>query len=93
MRLKPTKDNIIIEPILLEDKTESGILLPETINKEQAGKGRVIEIGLEVNKNLKGKNVFFIKYGPNEIKVDNKNYLIAKEEDILAIYDDTKKDS
>lgn len=67
--------------------------MPETVEKEKQEKGKVIAVGsgkvkdgkkvpMEVKK---GDIVLFTKYGPNEIKVDGKDYLIAKEEDILAI--------
>ena len=69
-------------------------MLPETAEKEKPEQGKVIAVGpgkkdkmgkfipLEVKA---GERVLFTKYGPNEIKVDDKEYLIAKEEDILAI--------
>lgn len=94
MRIKPLSDHILIEPIKEEEKTKSGILLPETAEKEKPEQGKVIAAGpgkkdetgkfipLEVKE---GDRVLFTKYGPNEIKVDNKEYLIAREEDILAI--------
>lgn len=74
--------------------------MPETVEKERSEKGKVIAVGagrwvnsptgegkrvpMEVKK---GDVVIFTKYGPNEIKIDNKEYLIAKEDDILAIID------
>jgi len=94
MNVKPLSDHILIEPISQEEKTKSGILLPETAEKERPEQGKVIAVGpgrslpsgkripLEVKK---GDTVLFTKYGPNEIKVGDKEYLIAKEEDILAI--------
>jgi len=94
MQIKPISDHILIEPIKEEEKTKSGILIPETTDKEKPEQGKVIAVGpgkktddgkiipLEVKP---GQKVLFTKYGPNEIKVDNKEYLIAKEEDILAI--------
>ena len=94
MQIKPITDHILIEPIKEEEKTKSGILLPETAEKEKPEQGKVIAAGpgkkdeagkfipLEVKE---GDRVLFTKYGPNEIKVDGKEYLIAKEEDILAI--------
>ena len=94
MKIKPLSDHILIEPIKEEEKTKSGILLPETADKERPEQGRVIAVG-PGKKNKKGEyisldvkpgqRVLFTKYGPNEIKVDGKEYLIAKEEDILAI--------
>ncbi len=94
MKIKPLSDHILIEPISQEEKTKSGILLPETAEKERPEQGKVIAVGpgrrLSSGKRLpmevkKGDTVLFTKYGPNEIKVGDKEYLIAKEEDILAI--------
>lgn len=90
--LKPLSNHVVIEP-LREERKKGGIILPETLDKERPEKGKIIAVGpgklidgkrvpLEVKK---GDVVLFTKYGPNEIKVDEKEYLIAKEEDILAI--------
>ena len=94
MQIKPLSDHILIEPIKEEEKTKSGILLPETAEKERPEQGMVVAVG-PGKKNSKGEHiklevkegdkVLFTKYGPNEIKVEDKEYLIAKEEDILAI--------
>jgi chaperonin GroES len=94
MKIKPLADYILIEPIKEEEKTKSGILLPETAEKERPEQGKVIAVG-PGKRNEKGEvipvsvkpgqKVLFKKYGPDEIKVDDKEYLIAKEEDILAI--------
>ncbi len=94
MKIQPLSDHVLIEPSKKEEKTESGILLPETVNKEKPEQGKVVAVG-PGKKNKKGKRlpmevekgqkVLFTKYGPNEIKVDGKEYLIAKESDILAI--------
>jgi chaperonin GroES len=94
MKIQPLADHVLIEPIKQEEKTESGILLPETVNKEKPEQGKVIAVGPgKKNKSgerismeiQEGQKVLFTKYGPNEIKVDGKKYLIAKESDILAI--------
>lgn len=94
MKIKPLSDHILIEPIKGEEKTKSGILLPDTVEKEKPEQGKVIAVGrgkkteegkiipLEIKV---GDKIIFTKYGPNEIKVEGKEYLIAKEEDILAI--------
>ena len=94
MNIKPTKDYILIEPLKQEEKTRSGILLPDTADKDRPEQGKVIAVG-PGKKNSKGEvmplevkvgdMVLFTKYGPNEIKVEEVEYLIAKEEDILAI--------
>jgi chaperonin GroES len=94
MNIKPLSDHILIEVIKEEEKTRGGIFLPETAEKERSEQGKVIATGPGKKTNdgkiipmsvKEGDRVLFTKYGPNEIKVDNKEYLIAKEEDILAI--------
>lgn len=86
-------DRVLIEPMSKEEKTKSGIVLPDSA-EEKPEQGRVIAIGPgrinnngnRIPMNVKiGDTVLFTKYGPSEIKIDNKVYLIAKEEDILAI--------
>lgn len=88
---------MLIESIKEEEKTKSGILLPDTAEKEKPEQGKIIAVG-PGKKNKEGKiipvsvqpgqRVLFSKYGPNEIKVEGKEYLIAKEDDILAIIED-----
>ncbi|MBZ9572516.1 co-chaperone GroES [Patescibacteria group bacterium] len=94
MRIKPLSDHILIEPLKVEARTKTGILLPETAEKERPEQGKVIAVGLGKKTSSgkviplevkEGDIVLFTKYGPNEIKINNKEYLIAKEEDILAI--------
>lgn len=91
--LKPLSDHVVIEP-LREEKKKGGIILPETVEKEKSEKGKVIAVGPgKVDKDgkripmevKKGDIVLFTKYGPNEVKVDDKEYLIARQEDILAV--------
>ena len=94
MEIKPLSDHILIEAMPQEEKTESGIFLPQTAEKEKPEQGKVVAVGsgkkLSSGKVIpldvkKGDIVLFTKYGPNEIKVNGKEYLIAREEDILAI--------
>lgn len=94
MKIKPLSDHILIEPVKAEEKTKAGILLPETADKERSEQGKVISVGPgkkdKLGKNIpldvkSGDIVLFSKYGPSEIKVDNKEYLIAEAKDILAI--------
>lgn len=93
MNIKPISDHILIEPTEEEEKTKAGILLPQTAEKKPeegkvlaVGPGKKNEKGEIISLEVKvGNRVLFSKYGPTEIKVGNKEYLIAKEEDILAI--------
>jgi len=93
MQIKPISDHILIEPIKEEEKTKTGILLPDTAEKEPE-QGKVVAVGpgkkdkkgniipLEVKV---GDKVLFRSFGPHQFKADGKEYLIAKEEEILAI--------
>ena len=94
MNIKPLGDHILIEVAKEEEKTKAGIFLPDTANKEKSGEGVVIAVGPGkktddgkiIMMSLKaGDKVLFQKYGPSEIKVGGKEYLIASENDILAI--------
>ena len=83
---------MLIEALKVEVK-RGGIILPDTATKERPEQGKVVAVGegrwedgkLVKPSVKKGDIVLFTKYGPNEIKIDEKEYLIAKEEDILAI--------
>ena len=94
MNIKPLADHILIEPLKQEEKTESGILLPDTAEKDRPEQGRVIAVGpgktgkdgTRVSMDVKeGDVVLFTKYAPTEVTVDNTEYLIAKADDILAV--------
>lgn len=96
MNLKPLGDRVVVEPLKdsKEGKTKSGIYLPDTVDKERPEQGKVVAVGpgklTDEGRRVpmsvkKGDVVLFTKYGPNEVKVDGKEYLIARDEDILAI--------
>jgi len=94
MKIKPLFDNILIKAIEEDEKTESGILLPSSAQKEKPEQGTVIAVGSGlITKEGKtipmkikvGDIVLFTKYGVTEIKVDNIDYLMAKQPEILAI--------
>ncbi len=95
LKLRPLSDHVVVESIV-EEKKKGGIILPDTIEKERSEKGKIVAVGLgKLDKDgkripmqvKKGDTVLFTKYSPNEVKVDGKDYLIIKEEDILAILD------
>lgn len=91
--LKPLGDRVVIELVESEEKTASGIVLPDSAKeKPQEGKvvavgsGRVLENGerlaLEVSA---GDRIIFSKYSGTEVKYDGKEYLILRDSDILAV--------
>lgn len=94
MNFKPLSNHIFIEPEKEEKTTKSGIVIPDTADKEKPMVGKVFAVGpgkLNDKGELKpvsvkvGDKVLFKKYGPDEIEVDGKKYLVGDEEDILAI--------
>lgn len=94
MNLKPLNDRVIVKPKEALEKSKGGVILPDTASKEKPIEGKVIAVGpgkvaengnripLEVKKD---QNVIFSKYAGTEIKIDDENYLILREDDILAI--------
>lgn len=93
MKLKPLHDNVVVKPMSADEVTKSGIVLPET-SKERPERGEVVAVG--PGKRLEngevapmgvkiGDKVMFKKYSPDEIKIDNQEFLLLGESDILAI--------
>ena len=93
MTVKPLRDQVLIEPTEQEQATASGILLPETAKeKPQKGVVRVLGTGGKDEKGnpiefsvTVGQTVMYKKWGGNEVKVDGKEWLIVKNDDILAV--------
>ena len=92
--IKPLSDHVFIEPVEEETTTDSGIVIPDTADKERPMKGKVIAVGAGkrdddgklIPMSVKvGDMVLFKKYGPDELEVDGKTYLVGEESDILAI--------
>ena len=91
---KPLSNHVFIEPVEEEKTTKSGIVIPDTADKEKPIRGKVLAIGPgKVNDKGErtvmsvkpGDMVLFKKYGPDEIEIDGKKYLVGEEDDILAI--------
>lgn len=94
MKLRPLSDHVIIEPMAQEEMTKSGIVLPGTINKEKpqegtvvaTGEGKLNEKGERMPMSVKnGDKVLFSKYSPQEVKMGGREYLIVREDDVIAI--------
>lgn len=92
LNLKPTAGYILIEPLEAETKTASGIYLPNTAS-EKPQKGKVIAVGSPILQDGQKTSsptkineiIFYKKWGGNEVRIDNKDYLFVKFEDVLAI--------
>lgn len=96
MKIKPLHDNVVVKPVSAEETTKSGIVLPETADKEKPERGKVVAVGpgkrLDNGERAsmsvkKGDKVIFKKYSPDEIKIGNEEFLLVSESDILAILD------
>ncbi|WP_100489441.1 co-chaperone GroES [Sporolactobacillus pectinivorans] len=93
--LKPLGDRIVIEPQEKEEKTASGIVLPDSA-KEKPQEGRIVAVGagkvsdkgeriaLDVKE---GEKVIYSKYAGTEVKYDGKTFLVVRQDDILAVID------
>ena len=93
MNLKPLGDRLLVKPIEQEEKTASGIILPETA-KEKPQEGEVLAVGPGGRKEdgsriamdvEVGNRVLYAKYAGAEVKMDGVKYLILRESDVLAI--------
>ncbi len=96
MQITPLGDRILVKPLEAEEKTKGGIILPDTA-KEKPQEGRVVAVGkgkvlddgkvqpLEVKP---GDKILYGKYSGTEIKLEDEEHLIIKEEDVLAIITD-----
>jgi chaperonin GroES len=83
--IQPLGENVLVEPMKSDAKTASGIVLPDT-SEEKPQEGIVVAIGDDKKiKVRKGQKVIYSKYSGSEIKVGNSEYLIVKNEDVLAI--------
>ncbi|MBW1777002.1 MAG: co-chaperone GroES [Deltaproteobacteria bacterium] len=93
MKLKPLQDRILVERVEEEQKTKGGIIIPDTA-KEKPAEGKVIAVGSgkldENGKRMpldvkKGDRILFGKYAGTEVKIEGKEYLMMREDDVLGI--------
>lgn len=99
MKLQPLGDRIIVKPLEAMEKTKGGILLPETAKEKPqegkivaVGKGKILDNGQVQSPEVKvGDRVLYGKYSGNEITtMEGEQLLIMREEDVLAIFKDSK---
>ncbi len=94
MNLTPLNDRVIVKPLEAQSVTASGIIIPDTASKDRPEQGEVIAVGpgkmLDNGQRSAmsvqvGQKVVFGKYGPSEITINDQDYLVIAESDILAI--------
>lgn len=100
--LKPLADHVLIQPVAVEEKTASGLYLPDTAHKDKpqmgkviaVGSGRILPDGNVAPMELKaGETVVFAKYVGTEVHHEGVDYLLMKEQDVLAVVTEEKKAS
>ena len=85
-KVLPLGENILIKPEKEGKKTKTGIYLPENASEEQPQEGRVIAVGESKDiKIKKGQKVIFRKYSGTDVKIEGEEYVIVKNEDVLAV--------
>lgn len=92
-KLAPIGDRVVVKAAPEEQKTKSGIVLPDTAKEKpqegtvvSVGSGRILDNGQKVPLEVKvGDKIIYSKYGGTEVKIDNDEYIILSEKDILAI--------
>jgi len=93
-KIKPVGGNILVKPVDNEQTSASGIVLPDTVDKEKPQRGEIIALGTGkktedgkvVAFSVKvGDIVLFKKYSPDEVEVDGEDYLIMEEDAILCV--------
>ena len=93
MKVRPLQDRILVRRVAEEEKTKGGIIIPDAA-KEKPAEGEVIAVGsgkfddkgkVRPVAVKKGDRILFGKYSGNEVKIDGEDYLILREEDVLAI--------
>lgn len=94
MKLRPLADRVIVKPIDAKEASASGIIIPDTVDKERSEKGEIVAVGpgrRDDSGNLVpmsvkvGEKVLFKKYSPDEFEIDGEEHLILSESDLMAV--------
>ena len=94
MKIEPLNDKVVIKPLDAEKVTESGLVIPDTVEGEKPVQGEVVAVGpgkmLEDGKRAAmsvsvGDTVLFTKYAPDEVEIDGEEYLVIDEDKIVGI--------
>ena len=99
MNLRPLHDRVVVKRIDLEEVVKGGIVIPDTAKEKpqegvvvSVGNGKILDNGARVEMTVReGDRILFGKYSGTEIKVDGQEYLIVREDEILAITEDATK--
>ena len=95
MNIRPLQDRILVQPIREKEVRKGGIIIPDSAKDaptegrvKAVGPGRIGEDGKRVKPDVKvGDKVLYSKYGGTEVKIDNEDFLLMREDDILGVID------
>jgi len=94
MNIKPLNDKVVVKPLKQDEKTKSGIFLPDSAREEKpeqgevvaVGTGKMLDNGTRAAMSVKvGDRVLFTKYSPDEVEIEGIKYLVIEEEKILGV--------
>jgi len=96
MKVRPLHDRLIVKRVEEEEKTKGGIIIPDTAKEKPiegkviaAGEGRINKDGKKMPMEVKkGDRILFAKYGGTEVKMEGEEYLMMKEDDVLAVIEE-----
>ncbi len=96
MKVRPLHDRLIVKRLEEEEKTKGGIIIPDTAKEKPiegkviaAGEGRINKDGKKMPMEVKkGDRILFAKYGGTEVKMEGEEYLMMKEDDVLAVIEE-----
>lgn len=95
MKIKPLNDRILVARVEEEQKSKGGIIIPDTAKEKpqegkvvEAGPGKLDDSGKRISIQVKkGDRILFSKYAGNDVKIDGKEYIFMREDDILCVLD------
>ena len=93
MKIRPLQDRLVVKRLAEEEKTKGGIIIPDTAKEKPqegeviaVGNGKILENGTKLALDVKaGDKILFGKYSGTEIKIDGQEYLILREDEVLAV--------
>src|SRR2546430_4273505 len=99
MRLRPLHDRVLVKRVDPENVVKGGIIIPDTAKEKPqegivvaVGNGKILENGTRLEMSLKeGDRILFGKYSGNEVKIDGEEFLIMREDDVLAVTEGAAK--
>ena len=91
MKLRPIKGRIVVKPLEVKEKTSSGIYLPDTA-REKLQEGEVIAMAKDATEEVTvGDRIIYKEFGGTEVKIDDEDYILLTEDDLLAKYEEVDK--